>query len=349
MLRQSLDALTAEARYNQDTFERFNERELALLSAEDLPQLLHILTDGMRASFRLPCVSLVLQDTDHELRHLLLNSGIAPEGLRNVQFVDDLQAYNPIYANLPRPWLGPVHGEHQAHLFPGCHLLRSLALLPMIRRNALVGSLNLGSGDPTRFTRHHASDFLHRLATIGAVCLENAANREHLVISGLTDALTGLHNRRYLQRRLDEEVARARRYSQHLSCLFIDADHFKRVNDLHGHAAGDRVLREIALRVKECLRASDVATRFGGEEFAVLLPQTDAGEACSLAERIRRRIQEHPMPLDGLPPLGVSVSIGVSELSSQTSGNPGDKLLDNADKALYRAKESGRNRVVLYA
>jgi len=154
------------------------------------------------------------------------------------------------------------------------------------------------------------------------------------VISGLTDALTGLHNRRYLERRLDEEIARARRYGHPLSCLFIDADHFKRVNDLYGHAAGDQALREISLRVKECLRASDVATRFGGEEFALLLPQTGAREAFSLAERIRKRVLAHPIPLDRGDSLNISVSIGVSELDPKLAEKPGQKLISDADRAL---------------
>jgi diguanylate cyclase (GGDEF)-like protein len=347
MLRNKLAELTAEARHNEETLKRFHDRELALLGAEDLPQLLEILTHGMQKSFRVPCVSLVLLDPDHVLRHLLLNTGVSPEGLHNIFFVDRLDGFNPVYANLARPWLGPMMGDEHSRLFPGCSQLRSLALLPLIRRNVLIGSLNLGSGDPTRFTRHHASDFLQRLATIGAVCVENTANREHLVVSGLTDALTGLHNRRYLERRLEEEIARAVRYGHPLSCLFIDADHFKRVNDLYGHAAGDRALREISLRVKECLRASDVATRFGGEEFALLLPQTDAQEAFSLAERIRKRILAFPIPLENADPLPISVSIGVSELDPDTEDDPGQKLIIDADRALYQAKNSGRNRVTL--
>ncbi|MCW8889039.1 MAG: GGDEF domain-containing protein, partial [Sedimenticola sp.] len=222
--------------------------------------------------------------------------------------------------------------------------------LPMLRRSNLVGLMGLGSQDPNRFTRQHASDFLNRLATISAICLENTANREHLVVAGLTDALTGLHNRRYLDRRLEEEVTRALRYQHPLSCLFIDADHFKRINDTHGHGAGDSVLREIALRVKECLRASDIATRFGGEEFALLLPQTDAHEACTLAERIRQRIQDKAITIHGGESVAVTVSVGVAPMRFEAStevATVSKQLLDESDRALYLAKASGRNRVQL--
>jgi len=346
-LRNSLRELTEEARNNEETLKRFDGRELSLLGAETLSELLEILTSGMRDSFQLPCISLVLEDGNHELRHLLTGTGIQPEDFRDVLFVDDLERFHPLYRRLSTPWLGPFLGDEHRTLFSDCSPLRSLALVPLIRRGTLVGSLNLGSPEKTRFTRHHATDFLHRLATIAAVCLENTANREHLVISGLTDALTGLHNRRYLERRLAEEVARARRYRHPLSCLFVDADHFKRVNDLYGHSTGDMVLREIALRMKGCLRASDVATRFGGEEFTLLLPQTDAREAFNLAERIRMDIAETPVPVAPERELRVTVSIGVSEMALQRDdGDAGARLMADADAALYDAKRQGRNRVI---
>ena len=345
-LRQKLHELTEEARLSEETFRRCHERELSLLDAEDLSHLLKALTSGLQQSFRLPAISLVLPDPDHELRHLLTVSGNSLDDRDRLLFVDGLTDFSPLYGNLRHSLLGPYQGVEHSRLFPGSNLIRSVAIMPLIRRQQLAGVLNLGSQDPTRFTRHHATDFLDRLATIGAVCLENATNREHLVISGLTDALTGMHNRRYLQKRLNEEIARCQRYNHPLSCLFIDADHFKRVNDLYGHAAGDLVLREISLRVLECLRASDVATRFGGEEFALLLPQTDSDEAFKIAERIRVHIADAPVSLDNGTELRVTVSIGISELEAGRCDDPGKLLLRNADTALYEAKRRGRNRAV---
>lgn len=350
-LRQQLSSLTREASHNEEVLKRFHDRELTLLATESLPQLLSCLVDGMRASFDLPNIQLVLHDPDHELRHLLLHSGIEPEGLTNIRFVDEITRFSPKHARYRAPWLGPFRNPEHTILFPADDSLKSIAILPMIRRGQLVGFIGLGSHDPNRFTRQHASDFLNRLATISAICLENTANREHLVISGLTDALTGLHNRRYLERRLEEEVTRALRYQHPLSCLFIDADHFKQINDRHGHGAGDSVLRELALRVKECLRLSDIATRYGGEEFTLLLPQTDATEAAKLAERIRSRIQAKPIAIHGGGSVEVTVSIGVSALSPGSDREDpqqnAKQLIEAADQALYKAKESGRNRIQL--
>ncbi len=349
-LKQQLKALSREAAHNEQVLKRFHDRELTLLATDTLPELLSCLVDGMKSSFELPHIKLVLHDPDHELRHLLLHSGIEPDNLPDIRFVDEISQYTPKLSRYKSPWLGPfISGDHTP-LFQDNPLIKSIAILPMLRRSKLVGIMGLGSHDQNRFTRHHASDFLNRLATISAICLENTANREHLVVAGLTDALTGLHNRRYLDRRLEEEVTRALRYQHPLSCLFIDADHFKRVNDTHGHGSGDSVLREIALRVKECLRASDIATRFGGEEFALLLPQTDATEACTLAERIRQRIQDKPIAVHGGESVEVTVSIGVAPMRFEQNNSVeavSKTLLDEADRSLYIAKASGRNRVQL--
>ncbi|OOZ37124.1 GGDEF domain-containing protein [Solemya velesiana gill symbiont] len=148
-----------------------------------------------------------------------------------------------------------------------------------------------------------------------------------------------------------EEVARSRRYNLPLSCLFIDADHFNKVNDNYGYSAGDAVLREIALRVKECLRVSDIATRYGGEEFAVLLPQTDSEMALHLAERIRHQVADRAIAIDKQSELKITVSIGVSQLQLSQQGlkHDSDQLLSQADEALYQAKASGRNRTRLYS
>ena len=165
-----------------------------------------------------------------------------------------------------------------------------------------------------------------------------------------TDGLTGWHNRRYLQRRLPEELARAQRHLQPLSGLLLDVDHFKCVNDNHGHATGDRVLRDVADRVKRELRSSDVAVRYGGEEFAVLLPQTGLRDAARLAERIRQTVAGAPFRGQDGEELAVTLSIGVAQLRAQAQGMDieglGQQLFEDADFALYQAKAGGRNRVV---
>jgi two-component system, cell cycle response regulator len=350
-LRQRLHRLTREASYNEGVLRRSQEREQLLLEAESFPELLRRLTQAMRESFSVSAVNLVLSDPEDEIRRLLAHNRLTDASFPQVQLVTDLAGVSPLYARLRGVWLGTYDERKHRGLFQGGEPIKSIAILPLMLRDRLLGSLNLGSDNPVRFTHHHSSDFLSRLATVASVCVENICHYEQTVISALTDALTGLYNRRYLLRRLDEEIKRAARYAQSISCLFIDADYFKRINDQYGHQVGDLVLRELGERIRGQMRASDVATRYGGEEFAVLLPQTTGADAATLAERIRLAVAEHPVVTDTGGAVPVTVSIGVGHLlpapDLRSTARVQQALLASADEALYRAKEGGRNRVVL--
>lgn len=162
----------------------------------------------------------------------------------------------------------------------------------------------------------------------------------------MTDALTGLWNRRRFTDALERELAASRRYGTPVSSVMLDLDHFKATNDTHGHAAGDAVLIVLAEIVRMNLRRVDVAARFGGEEFALLLPQTTKAGARVIATRIGAALRAHAMALP-TGTLRTSASFGVAEASDIADGD-GDALLHAADLALYEAKRSGRDRVVLY-
>lgn len=156
-----------------------------------------------------------------------------------------------------------------------------------------------------------------------------------------TDGLTGLANRKQLDSMLSEEMKRARRHARALSLLMIDIDHFKRINDLHGHLAGDQVLKRLASMLKQRLRPSDKIGRYGGEEFCAILPETGKAEAAFLAESLRAQIAGESLVEDGKR-LTISISIGVAALTSEAHHN---ELYRAADRRLYRAKQMGRNRV----
>lgn len=165
--------------------------------------------------------------------------------------------------------------------------------------------------------------------------------REALITSlSLTDPLTGLGNRRMLEESLAREIGRAERIGGKLCVIMADIDHFKRVNDVHGHEAGDKVLAAFGTLLRKQTRPTDIVTRFGGEEFLVLMPHTNLEQALVVAERIRTTLAA--MLIEPLPN-AITASYGVAELAA---GEPGDTLLRRVDKALYEAKESGRNRVV---
>ena len=346
LLRDLLSDVKRDAAHNEKVLRRFQERELALLGAADLVELLERLTRGMRRSFGLDCLKLKLLDPFRVLHDLLAPHAADGSGrLHDVELCGDVPATLARFDHLRMPWLGPWSDTAHEKLF-GWRVGGSVALLPLAHTEGLAGYLCLGSRDPGRFKTHQATDFLAHLASTAAVCLENAVNRERLRLAGLTDSLTGLYNRRHLHHRLNQEVTRSQRYGQALSCLFVDADHFKLVNDRHGHAIGDQALIAIAQRLRTRLRASDLATRYGGEEFAVLLPETGLDSALVLAEQVRATIAETSIPSGPSDDIRVTVSIGVAELDSgDQRQDAGDRLLQAADEALYAAKSAGRNCV----
>ncbi len=224
-------------------------------------------------------------------------------------------------------------------------------MLPITFRGDLIGSINFCSSNAERFKPDAAADDLEHLAKIASLCLENAINRARLLRSGFTDSLTGWHNRQYLKVRLSEELARARRDGTRLVCLMLNVDHFKRVGDSWGHAASDVALREVAQRVDSQVRASDIAARYAGERFVVLMPDTDVGAAKLLAERIRHALAETPIDLANGDAVSLTGSIGIAAVQLAPEADDlktvGDSLMARAGVALYAAKSAGRDQVVI--
>jgi two-component system, cell cycle response regulator len=346
-LKARLVALTEEVGRNEALLRKTQEREIELLRAASLTQLFERLIVGLRTSYQLEGVSLMLNDPQHEIRHLLAGDGL--EQLQGVSFVDALITVAPQLPNLERPWLGPFSKPDHELLVTGMARPGSIALIPLRRREPLDGVLVFASADPKRFTPDLGSDFLAHLGIVAAICIENAVNRARLLRSGLTDFLTGFHNRRYLNARLREELARAQRAKHSLTCLMIDVDHFKRINDQYGHPAGDAVLREVAARIETEMRLSDTGARFGGDEFAIVLAQADLAEGQKVAARVLHTVRNHPIAIGQQTTETVTLSIGVA------AAHPGpgtrdykvlaERLIAEADAALYRAKSAGRNRL----
>jgi len=193
-----------------------------------------------------------------------------------------------------------------------------------------------------------ALDFLSNVKRlISSPTVIEYAQLERTERSAMTDPLTTLFNRRYFQGALEVEIRRSRRYSLVMSLLLLDLDFFKSVNDIYGHVFGDLVLRRAGQVVRRAVRESDVACRFGGDEFAVVLPETDRLGAYAVAERIRRRIEARfaDTPLEGRL-VAMTVSGGLAVYAEDGAG--ADALVERADEALYHAKSRGKNSVVLH-
>jgi two-component system, cell cycle response regulator len=348
-LQASLTALTEEVGRNDSLLRKTQERELELLRAGSLTQLFERLIVGLRTSYQLDEVALILHDPQHEIRHLLSGDGVTAGEPPGVCFVDALVTVAPQLANLERPWLGPYRKADHELLVPGIAPPGSLAVIPMRRHEPLDGVLVFSSSDPQRFTPELASDFLAHLGLVAAICVENAVNRARLLRSGLTDFLTGFHNRRYLHARLREELARAQRARHALACLMIDVDHFKRINDQYGHLAGDTVLREVAQRIDAEMRLSDTGARFGGDEFAMVLSHATMSDGEKVAARVLQAVRQQPIALGKGVAETVTLSIGVAAAKPGAGQRDykvlAERLIAEADAALYRAKSAGRNRV----
>ena len=185
--------------------------------------------------------------------------------------------------------------------------------------------------------------YLEQLTRQSAITINRANTYSKVLQYATLDALTNLNNRRQFEVRLGQEIATTKRQKNPLCAMMIDIDFFKKVNDTYGHASGDIVLRTVAQIIKEHLRESDIPSRYGGEEFAILLPFTHIDEAQIVGERLRKAVEETPVCLDKMN-INVTISMGLAELDSNESG---EDLFKRADKALYEAKESGRNRVCL--
>jgi diguanylate cyclase (GGDEF)-like protein len=232
--------------------------------------------------------------------------------------------------------------------------IASVIVIPLMLLDQNVGSLLL------RASRREGSFSLREISfcEIVAEAAANALERGHLFESiqkanemlehlAVTDGLTGLYNHRFFRQQLESEFERARRYSLPLSCMIIDIDNFKKVNDTYGHLQGDTVLRGIAATTLQSVRKSDIVARYGGEEFVVIMPQTGLDGAKAQAERMLRDIRQ--MNHEGMPPGSqVTVSIGVAVFDPATMLDC-EALIRVADSALYEAKDAGKNRVVVGA
>jgi len=349
-LRSQLQELLKQAHNNQRIMQRYHSLNLKLIGSNSLAELLDAIFGDLQTSSSLDMVTLMVLDTEYELRRVLTSLNIDLALFPNFLLRKSLANLPADFFALRKPELRAFSTKRHSLFFPNGSQPASVAIMPLYRKQQLIGYLNFGSRDPHRFVGDVATDFIEEQAAIIAICLENVVNQERLKHFGLTDPLTGIHNRRYLESRLQEEIRRTQRQQSPLSCLYIDIDHFKQINDRFGHQHGDDILREVAARIKSELRLSDAFGRFGGEEFIVLLIDTPPTGAQNVAERIRDGIANKSFSLGTGQTCSVTVSIGVATLTtpqqSQTLGVIAQDFIGRADLALYRAKNDGRNRIV---
>ena len=358
-LRARMAYLLEQAERNHSIMCRHQAFDLEIVGSATFPELVGSIFRTLPIISELEAVTLSLIDDGADIRNVMVKLGVVFEEFPDLIFVEELDELGfdlgrrNAYSPTPKPLMGMYDAQRHARAFPQPPAgLQSVALVPLLRNKRIIGSLNLGSIAPTRFTPSLGTDFIEHMASIIAICLENVISNEMLKYIGLTDSLTGVYNRRYIDRRLLEEIARARRQDYPISFMYLDIDHFKRVNDTVGHQGGDEVLREVAQRIKAELRLSDALARFGGEEFVVLLIDADLDSAAFVAERIRASVAGALISVPQQTQVSVTVSIGVACLAGGDHGGEDEAiaraLVAHADEALYEAKATGRNRVISY-
>jgi len=230
--------------------------------------------------------------------------------------------------------------------------IKSIAVVPIIHKDEVIGAFFLRTSKRKRVLTQKEIKFCQSVANLSANALFNAMMYEKLADENkrlkklaITDYLTGVYNIRYFYHRLEEEFSRALRYGHPMSCIMIDIDHFKSVNDRYGHKVGDMVLRQFAKLIKKYTRKSDVFARYGGEEFIMLLPHTPLDGAEKEAERLRQHIRQHQFK--GLEGQRITASFGISCWPVHKINSP-DDLINYADQALFMAKAQGRDRIVVF-
>lgn len=284
---------------------------------------------------------IALADRDGAALAVLAQEGLLDESIEHIVQRGDGCVGDVILRN--RSIMAAIGDEDGPSELPGLERegILSVLAVPLTARGAALGCMAVYSSRAGRFAEHDEA-LLSAIGSQIGVAIENARLYERTLEMAREDGLTRLANRRHLMDVLKHEVMRSSRYGSALSALILDLDKFKRFNDSYGHLKGDDLLRGFSALIKQNIRATDLAGRYGGEEFTVVLPNTPLAGASIVAERIRQATERFTIALDDGARAGTTVSIGAAEF---VSGQSEEQLLASADAALYRAKEGGRNRV----
>ena len=350
ILQSHLEGMLDRVHHNSNALRRFQAFERRLLNLNSLSELItHILHDG-KAFFDLDVISFCLIDQEGQLADYLTEDGFDIKGSNELILLRNKQLLKTTFGFAVKPYIGAYKQNQCAEFFPEVEKKPvSVAIIPLIRRGKYLGSLNFGSFQTDRFLDDMATDFIEHMVSVVSICLENNLNFEMMRRTSFIDTLTGVNNRRFLEQRLSEEIDRSQRNGETLSCLFLDIDYFKSINDTYGHQAGDHVLMVVAGTIKKLLRNNDVLARYGGEEFVALLSKLDEVTLQAIADRIRSTVHALRIELEGKV-IQVTISIGTSTyatamLPACAASDIAVRLIEAADSALYRAKHNGRNRV----
>ncbi len=325
---------------NEEVARKFFEVEISILSILNFRDLFERLLTEIRQKFAIPYVWISLIQ-DNEIRHMLgeLNSS---DLLRQRLNLINRETLLALIGNDATPVLVNKDLAPYFKLFPQgeSYLIRSLAIVPITHDGEIIGTLNHGDGSPTRYQPGMDTTLLERLAVKVSICISNVVAHEKIRLAASKDPLTGLLNRRVMEKVLKREYQRAIRYNSDLSLIFLDLDDFKNINDTYGHDVGDHLLTAIAGYLTSLCRKSDVVARYAGDEFVIILPSTKQADADKLAQRLHTYFENNPVVFNGLT-IPVTASFGVASMEDKDVADH-TSILRTADQRLLAAKKEKR-------
>jgi diguanylate cyclase (GGDEF)-like protein len=322
------------------TLKVLNEESSKLLTSLDVDVIVQNLIEGTYRIAASGIVFFIAKGKEFEILH---QTGLPPQekkvfNLKGTLLDIVVKNKEPFYLSDVRNYRAPIMPFKTDNV-------GSVLLLPMLYEKDLLGMLTFLS-EKTDALNPYQIELLEVLCNQASTSIANARFHAEIERLAITDGLTGIFNHRHLQERLSQEFSRLERFSEPLSILILDIDHFKEINDTYGHPVGDAVLKGVVDVIKKTIRNIDIPARYGGEEFAVILLGTGAHGALNMAERLRKAVMNRTFSAENQT-FKVTVSIGIS--TRPNDGKRKEEIIEKADKALYHAKRTGRNRSVLWS
>lgn len=335
-----LKTITDILRYNEKLAGKFFAIEKRILTILNYSDLFEVLLTEIRKKFKVPYTWISLIEKS-EISSFIQTLE-ASEHLKHRVNIIDKDSFVALVGPNMTPVLANDNLKPFYSLFPRDkrYFIKSIAVAPISLDGELIGSLNQGDISRKRFQPGIDTSLLEQLAVKVSLCLSNVTAHEKLRFLAYHDPLTGLLNRRVMESVLEREYARSVRYPKNLSVVFVDLDHFKRVNDIHGHDRGDDLLRYVAGSLTAMSRNTDVVARYAGDEFVLILPETTKESAELLMKRICAYLSEHPLRMEDIT-IPVSISFGIASTRDKGIDSP-QSLLRKADKMLYAVKNEKR-------
>ena len=340
-----LKQITKILQYNEEVTQKFFAIEKRILSILDYTDLFEVLLNEIKEKFQVPYAWISIIDKSDVSG--LIQSLETSYNLRKRLNIVTKTTFEQLVGTDTTPVLINENINIYQQLMPKRrkHYIKSMAIAPLSLDGVIIGSLNQADTSQKRFQPGIDTSLLEQLAVKVSFCLSNVTAHEKLRYLAYHDPLTGLLNRRVMEAVLDREIRRKKRYPHHLSVVFLDLDKFKQVNDRFGHDGGDELLVYVADSLMALSRDIDVVSRYAGDEFVMILPETSLKNAQKLMNRITAHFTRNPLVLADGGPIFASISYGIASTEDDTQTSAAN-LLKTADQKLYEAKQSRDARII---